>query len=126
MRRTLAGWFVFLIVGLAVSDGAPARQPRGTLPSEPGPLDLRGTRWFGKTGTDWTIIFEPGGGITNIESGITYKTGSWKSTGPNSVYMELNGVYYEFRGAITGDILAGDSSNKVGLRWKTTFRRIAP
>ena len=46
-----------------------------------------------------------------------------ETTGPQSVYMELNQVYYEFRGTVTGDVLAGDSSNRVGLRWKSTFRR---
>lgn len=131
MRRRVAALFallILLLVGLAGSDAAPVRQPRGPLRSaDAEPVDFRGTRWFGKTyeGTDWTIIFEPNGGVTNIENGATYKVGSWKSTGPNTVYMELNNVYYEYRGTVTGDLLDGDSSNRVGLRWKTTFRRIA-
>lgn len=126
MHRLFIGTLVLLIVGPAGSDGAPARMPRGPIPPEPDAIDFRGTRWFGKTyeGTDWTIIFEPGGGVTNIENGNTYKIGSWKSIGPNAVYMELNNVYYEFRGIVSGDVLDGDSSNKVGLRWKTTFRRM--
>jgi hypothetical protein len=127
MRLSVGTVFCLLLIGFAASDAAPVRPPRGPAPSEPEQLDLRGSRWFGKTyeGTDWTIIFEPNGGITNIENGNTYKVGSWKATGGNTVYMELNNVYYEFRGAVTGDVLAGDSSNKVGLRWTTTFRRIA-
>jgi hypothetical protein len=128
MKRNVAGCFALLVVGLALSDAAPVREPRGPLPSMgPEPINFSGSQWFGKTyeGTDWHITFEPGGGITNIETGRVYKTGSWKATGPNSVYMELNGVYYEFRGVVTGDILAGDSSNKAGLRWKTTFQRLA-
>jgi hypothetical protein len=127
MSRRVAAFLVLLLVGLAAANAAPVRLPREPLPIEPEQLDLRGSRWFGKTyeGTDWTIIFEPNGGVTNIENGAVYKVGSWKTTGPNTVYMELNNVYYEFRGAITGEILDGDSSNKVGLRWKTTFRRIA-
>jgi hypothetical protein len=131
MIRNVAGSLALLALfwaGFAITEAAPYRQPRERPPSEPEPLNFNGTQWFGKTyeGTDWTITFEPGGGITNIESGRTYKVGSWKTTGPNSVYMELNQVYYEFRGTVTGDVLAGDSSNKVGLRWKTTFQRIAP
>jgi hypothetical protein len=121
-------WLALLLVGFAVTEAAPIRQPRGPLPSaEPDPLDFRGTHWFGKTyeGTDWTVIFEPNGRVTNIENGRTYTVGSWKATGGNSVYMELNQVYYEFRGVLAGDVLAGDSSNKAGLRWKTTFQRVA-
>ncbi len=127
MKRGFAAVFALLLIGLAAGNAAPVRLPREPLRVEPEQLDLRGSRWFGKTyeGTDWTIIFEPNGGVTNIENGNVYKVGSWKSTGPNTVYMELNNVYYEFRGTITGDVLAGDSSNKVGLRWQTTFRRIS-
>jgi hypothetical protein len=113
----------------AVLEAAPARplyEP--APPTIPTALDFRGTQWFGKTyeGTDWTIIFEPNGGITNIENGHTYRVGSWKSTGPFSVYMELNNKYYEYRGVVSGDLLAGDSANTAGLRWKTNFRRVAP
>jgi hypothetical protein len=127
MRRSVGVFLALLvlILGLAAGEAAPVRLPREPVPVEPEQLDLRGSRWFGKTyeGADWTIIIEPNGGVTNIENGNVYKVGSWKATGPNTVYMELNQVYYEFRGTLTGDVLAGDSSNKVGLRWKTTFRR---
>ncbi len=132
MKRSVSACFAFLalaLVGLAVSDAAPTREPRGPLPATaPEPLNFSGTHWFGKTyeGTDWTIIFEPTGKVTNIDNGTVYKVGSWKATGSHSVYMELNNVYYEFRGTVVGDMLSGDSSNKVGLRWKSSFQRIAP
>jgi hypothetical protein len=120
--------FLF-VVTIGVAHAAPARLGYTPLPSPqiPSPsIDFRGTRWFGKTyeGADWTIIFELTGRVTNIENGMTYTVGSWKSTGPMSVYMELNNNYYEYRGIVTGDILAGDSSNINGLRWKTNFKRM--
>ncbi|HZZ80504.1 MAG TPA: hypothetical protein VFE62_18515 [Gemmataceae bacterium] len=130
MNRPLAVGFVLLLALAAFADlyAAPARPLFVPIVRPPAPhIDFRGTQWFGKTyeGADWTIIFETTGAITNIEGPNTYRVGSWKATGPFSVYMELNNHYYEYRGVVTGDVLAGESSNVNGLRWKTTFRRIA-
>jgi hypothetical protein len=129
MKRIVLTLAALLLILVGSLEGAPARllyAPPPPVDVPPAAIDFRGTRWFGKTyeNTDWTIIFEPNGGITNIENGHTYRVGSWKSTGPNTVWMELNNKYYEYRGTVTGDILSGDSSNVAGLRWKTTFRRM--
>src|SRR5689334_14511792 len=58
-----------LLAMSAPLEAAPARplyEPPPPPPTAPNALDFRGTQWFGKTyeGTDWTIIFEPNGGIT--------------------------------------------------------------
>ncbi|MBI3823533.1 MAG: hypothetical protein HY289_12760, partial [Planctomycetes bacterium] len=60
---------------------------------------------------------------SNTDNGSKHPfSGTWKATG-NSMYMELHAKYYEFRGILAGNILAGDSANTAGLRWKTSFRR---
>lgn len=107
---------------------APARLPFEPPPPPPDEYNFRDTWWFGKTyeGNDWTIVFHADGKVTNADGLNTYKnSGSWKSTG-NSIHMELNQQYYEYKGNVVGDLLAGDSSNVAGLRWKTNFRRIPP
>jgi hypothetical protein len=128
MMSRLAGSMTLLAALLGTAHAAPARLPYEPPPHAPAVYDFRGTWWFGKTyeGNDWTIVFHPDGSVTNTDGGSTYpKSGTWRSTG-NSLHMDLNQKYYEFRGIVIGDRLEGDSSNVKGLRWKTTFVRIAP
>ena len=130
MKRLFPVCLILIVAAVDALHAAPARmlyEPASPPEMPPFTIDFRGTQWFGKTyeGTDWHITFEPSGGITNIENGQTYRVGSWKATGPVSVHMELNNNYYHYRGTVVGDTLAGDSSNVNGLRWKTTFRRVA-
>lgn len=127
MRRPILFliWFAGAIGTTLAAPTRPLYEPPPT-PETPA-LDFRGTQWFGTTyeGKPWIIVFHVDGRVTNTDNGSEHKySGTWKATG-NAVYMELHKKYYEFNGTVQGDVLDGDSRNVTGLRWKTTFRRVA-
>src|SRR4051812_48143020 len=119
MRRSLLIGLVWFGMALAVAQAVPARPAYAPPPPE-AVLDFRNSRWVGKTyeQQEWVIILEAKGSVTGTDSG-TKIYGNWTANG-TAVYIELHDKFYEFRGAVKGEILEGDSSNITGMRWKTT------
>ena len=124
--RSLSLTFILAMLALD-AHAAPIRQPLEPSP-EPEVFNFRDTWWQGRTyeGNNWIIELHADGTVTNTDGNNRYpKSGFWRANG-NSLHFDLNAKYYDFRATLKGDELPGDSSNVTGLKWKTTFRRIAP
>jgi hypothetical protein len=102
----------------------PAR-PRYEPPEPPILIDLRGTTWQGKdlTVANRVYVFESDGTLHYGKNNPSSLKGSWKLDG-NEVYFEMNNRFREFKGIIQGDTMTGESWNKSGKRWQTTFHRV--
>ena len=124
MKHMLVFVFVWSTFALSVAQAIPARRPYEPPSADSDRYDFRGTTWEGKTYEGWamTVVFEPNGVLTFSYQGASSKTGSWKADA-NTLYMEMNSKYCEFRGTLSGNVLQGESWNVTGLRWKTLLTR---
>ena len=66
------------------------------------------------------------GTTTTTYNNTTYKDGTWKLEANNTVYMECNQKFCEFRGTLHGNVINGESWNVNNLRWKTRLERVLP
>ncbi len=131
MKRLLLLLFACAGLVLGVAHAAPARLPyEPEKPPElpPAPLDLRGSTWrghcFADTGSACTITLEPGGTLTYRDAMPGTWPGTWRLTG-NLLVIEIN-QFSEHRGTVSGIIVQGDSSNKIGMRGKFKLQRVLP
>jgi hypothetical protein len=127
MKRMLALAFAWSFAVISIAHAVPARPLYEPPSAETEHFDFRGTVWHGKTYEGWamTLVFEPSGVLMFTYNNSTSTAGSWRSEG-NTLYMEMNKKYCEFRGVRTGNTIDGDSWNVAGLRWKTHLTQTAP
>jgi hypothetical protein len=79
---------------------------------------LEGTSWSGadSSGKPYTFHFLKGGALSYTSTSGTFRTGSWKQF-RDTVTMETNNRYWEFKGNIIGKTLQGAGTNIRGGRW---------
>jgi hypothetical protein len=112
---------------------APAASDDEPLPGRDGNYQLtggenvEGTVWQGERhpGEIFIVRFERGGTLCYTTNSGTWRNGTWKQTG-NSIYLEMNKRYAEYRGVILGDRMFGDAGNINAVTWKWDVKRVGP
>ena len=79
---------------------------------------ISGTTWAGKDsdGDYYEYTFQPGGTLSYKSPSGVHTNGTWKQDG-NSIYMETNNKYSEYKGQISGTHMAGNAWNVKNLKW---------
>jgi len=86
---------------------------------------IAGTTWVAQGGTNLTRLrFEENGTLNYSNENGSYRNGTWKQTG-GVIYFETNNKYFEFKGTIQGNQIAGDAWNVAGEKQKPVFRKRA-
>jgi osmotically-inducible protein OsmY len=82
-------------------------------------------------GTSWNVVetnssgdrdifnFMPDGTLSYSYQNGSYTNGTWKQDG-DSVYIEMNHKFVEYKGRITGSHIEGTASNVKGENWTWT------
>ena len=83
--------------------------------------NLEGTVWAGNdTGERTVFEFLKGGVLKYTYSTGSFTNGTWKQDG-NSIYMEINNKYIEYKGTIDCNTMSGEASRGSGTwAWKWT------
>lgn len=101
-------------------------QPEGPWRPQAGTAEpIEGTVWSGtdSDGDLYTYYFNVGGQLSwDSPSGTDNTTGTWRQKG-NILYMETNGLFAEWEGAITGDQMEGRAWNTAGHTWSWSADR---
>jgi hypothetical protein len=119
---------IFLCVGLSLANVASLPMVRAVpVPERPPrpqqPIELTGTEWVGEDG-QWvtTYRFEPKGVLWYSYRTGTFRNGTWKVHG-DTLQIQINDGYYEFRGSIHDGTIVGESWNVRGDRWQHLLRK---
>jgi hypothetical protein len=86
--------------------------------------NMAGTTWVGETAEGWamTLEFQPDGVMVVSYNGMSFNRASWKQE-KDKLYYEMNSKYCEFNGTIAGQVIEGETANKVGKVWTTRLTR---
>jgi hypothetical protein len=116
-----------LTLGLLVATLAPAdlgQRERGDA-SPKISCNLEGTDWKGEASIigDMIFRFERGGVLDYTSPAGRFRKATWKQEG-DSVYIEINDRFAEYRGTIRGDTLAGTADNIKDKHWTWSAKRV--
>lgn len=125
MLRLVAYSVAMLGAAIGMAQAVPARplyEPTDPPRSLARPAELHNTAWVGTESADRNLFFHSDGtlGYTRTQKAF----GTWKLEG-NNLYFEFNNRYREFRGTIQGNVIQGESWNRVGKRWQTRLQPAA-
>jgi hypothetical protein len=108
-----------LAVNVAVAWSAPLPFPKPKKKV----FSLEGTTWVGSgiVTTPTTYVFEKGGVLISIESGHTYRDGTWTQDG-EKIEWERNKRYCWFVGTFQTDQMGGVVKNVRGINMKLSMK----
>ena len=88
-------------------------------------MSVEGTVWIGKNsyGDDYTFFFLPRGALHYKSPTGFWKKATWKQK-RNTIYMETNNKYAEYKGTIQNNVMRGKAWNIKGRQLDIVCKKV--